>query len=239
MAGSTATASSRLRRLAQAPRSERAEAQEHCDLCSAPIPSDHRHLLDLDSRELMCCCVPCKLLFDRDAAGGRHYRLIPDRRLQLHDFELDEATWDALRIPVDMAFFFHNTGAGRVVAFYPSPMGATESLLELRSWEELERANPVLSELEPDVEALLVNRARGASSHWVVPIDDCYELVGLIRTRWRGLTGGKEVWEAIEAFFERLGRRARLASRTDTESTTTPRVDPAAGTGEEAAWPTT
>jgi Family of unknown function (DUF5947) len=233
----TTRGSSRLRRLAQAPRTEGAETQEHCELCSAPIPSDHRHLLDLGSRELMCCCVPCKILFDRDAAGGGHYRLIPDRRLHVPDFELDEGSWEALRIPVDMAFFFHNTGAERVMAFYPSPMGATESLLELRSWEDLERENPILGELEPDVEALLVNRARGARSHWVVPIDDCYELVGLIRTRWRGLTGGKEVWDGIEAFFEDLGRRARSVSRTGTENRTTPRANAAPGAGEEAAWP--
>jgi hypothetical protein len=187
----------------------------------------------------MCCCVHCKLLFDRGAAGGGHYRLIPDRRLRLDDFELDEGSWDALRIPVDMAFFFRNTDAERVMAFYPSPMGATESLLELRSWEDLERANPVLEELEPDVEALLVNRAHGARSYWIVPIDDCYDLVGLIRLRWKGLTGGREVWDEIEAFFERLGRRARPAARTDARDESTPLASRVAGTEEEAAWPAT
>ena len=43
------------------------------------------------------------------------------------------------------------TEGGRVVAFYPSPMGATESLLELRAWTELEQQNPVLKELKPIV----------------------------------------------------------------------------------------
>jgi hypothetical protein len=52
------------------------------------------------------------------------------------------------------------------------------------------------------VEALLVNRARGTRQHFLVPIDDCYRLAGLIRTRWRGLSGGEEVWKEIDRFFE-------------------------------------
>lgn len=205
---------SRLRRLAQRQVAESRARQEHCDLCNAPIPAEHRHLLDLEKRELMCACTACKILFDRGAAGGGRYRLIPDRRLEIEDFALGDAGWESLRIPVDMAFFYRDTRAERVAAFYPGPMGATESLLELRTWTELEDANPVLHELSPDVEALLVNRARGARSHWLVPIEDCYELAGLIRMRWKGLTGGKEVWEEIEAFFERLGARSRRVPRT-------------------------
>jgi hypothetical protein len=63
--------------------------------------------------------------------------------------------------------------------------------------------------LEPDVEALLVNRARSARQHFLVPIEDCFRLAGLIRTRWRGLSGGKEVWEEIEGFYEALAGRAK------------------------------
>jgi hypothetical protein len=118
---------------------------------------------------------------------------------------------------VDMAFFFDSAPAERVVAMYPSPMGATESLLELDTWEALVAANPVLEELEPDLEALLVNRARGARQHWIVPLDDCYELVGLIRLRWKGLSGGTEVWQEIERFFEELSRRAKPATRRGTK----------------------
>ncbi|MDQ3238637.1 MAG: DUF5947 family protein, partial [Actinomycetota bacterium] len=101
------------------------------------------------------------------------------------------------------------TPAERVVAYYPSPMGPTESLLELEAWEELEESNPVLKDMERDVEALLVNRARGASEHFLVPLDECYKLVGLIRTRWRGFSGGREVWDDITEFFDELRRRAR------------------------------
>ena len=189
-------------------------AQERCELCGAPIAAEHRHLLDLAKRELMCACRPCSLLFASDAASAGHYRLVGDRRLRIDDLELDDASWEELRLPVEMAFFFHNSSAGRVQAYYPSPMGPTESLLALEAWTALEDANPVLATLVPDVEALLVNRARGARGHWIVPIDDCYSLVGLIRTRWRGLTGGAEVWRELGRFFEELDRRAKPASRT-------------------------
>jgi hypothetical protein len=206
-------AGSRLGRLARRSAAESAAVQERCDLCSAPIPDEHRHLLDLQTRELRCTCRACSLLFDREAAGRDHYRLVPDRRLRLEGFELCDALWDELHIPVDMAFFFNDSSAGRVVAFYPGPMGATESLLELSAWAELEAANPVLGELQPDVEALLVNRARGARDHWLVPIDECFSLVGLIRTNWRGFTGGREVWDKLGRFFEQLDGRSKPAMR--------------------------
>jgi len=209
-------ASSRLGRLAQRSATDREAALERCELCGEPIPPEHRHLLDLVGRELMCACRACSLLFDSRAAGAGHYRLVPDRRLRIADLDLDDAAWEELRVPVDMAFFFHSSPAGRVQAFYPGPMGATESLLGLEAWADLEAANPVLQTLEPDVEALLVNRARGARQQWIVPIDECYALVGLIRSHWRGLTGGKEVWVEIARFYEELDRRSRPASRRDT-----------------------
>jgi hypothetical protein len=188
-------------------------AQEHCDLCGEPIPPEHRHLLEISTREMKCACRPCSILFDKEAASEGRYRLVPDRRLFLEDFELSDAQWDSLRIPVDMAFFFYSTPAERVVAFYPSPMGPTESLLKLSAWEELERRNPVLGGMDRDVEALLVNRVRGAREYFLVPMDECYSLVGLIRTRWRGLSGGREVWEEIERFFEELRKRSKTVGR--------------------------
>lgn len=201
-------ATPRLRSLAQRASAERESAAERCDLCAAEIPSAHRHLLDLRSRELICACRACSLLFDREAAGAGNYRLVPERRLRLPGFELDDIAWERLRIPVDMAFLFHSSDAGRVMAFYPGPMGPTESLLELDAWGEIARANPVLGTMTPDVEALLVNRSRGARSYWLVPIDDCYALVGVIRTRWRGFSGGRELWEEIDRFFAALDSQA-------------------------------
>ena len=196
------------------------QGDERCDLCGEPIAPEHRHLLDLERRQILCACQACKILFDWKEAGGEHYRLIPERCREIADFDLDDARWQSLRIPVDMAFFFASTAVGRVVAFYPSPMGATESLLELEAWDDLQARNPVLAELEPDVEALLVNRARGAREHWLVPVDRCYGLVGLIRMRWKGLAGGEEVWAEIDRFFDGLRGRATVVTRD----------------GKEAAW---
>jgi hypothetical protein len=208
-------ATSRLRQIAKAEAVEREAVAERCDLCGEAIPPEHRHLLDLDSREVSCACRPCALLFDRPAAGFGHRRLIPEQAYRLKGFRLDDVTWEELRIPVDMAFFFRGSRQERVMAFYPSPMGPTESLLGLEAWTGLEEANPVLLDMTPDVEALLVNRARGARQHFLVPIDECYKLVGLIRTRWRGFTGGKEVWEEIGRFFTDLERRSRTRQATE------------------------
>jgi Family of unknown function (DUF5947) len=185
-----------------------ADAGQRCDLCAAPIPSRHRHLVDVRERALRCGCRACSVLFDQPAGTEARYRLVPDRRWDLPDFAFDDVAWEELRIPVDMAFFFCDSTAGRVVAFYPSPAGAVESLLDLAAWTRLERANPVLRRLAPDVEALLVRRTPADPGHWLVPIDDCYALVGLIRTRWHGLAGGPAVWQAIDEFFIDLRARA-------------------------------
>jgi uncharacterized protein DUF5947 len=206
-------ASPRLQRLAQRPatRSSDERPLEECELCGRPIAPEHRHVLDLEDRNLLCACRACALLFDRRAAGGGHWRLVPERRVRLDDFRMPDELWDALNIPVDMAFFFNDTSAGRVVAYYPSPMGPTQSALELESWDALEAANDVLRTLEPDVEALLVNRARGQRRQWLVPIEDCYALVAVIRTRWRGFSGGRELWEELDRFYEELGRKSNAA----------------------------
>jgi len=111
-------------------------------------------------------------------------------------------------LPINLAFFFINSQAKRVVAMFPSPAGATESLLTLEAWDDLARVNPVLRELEPDVEALLVNRTGPSKQYCRVPIDECYKLVGLIRTYWRGLSGGTEVWKEIARFFTELRNKS-------------------------------
>lgn len=220
-------ASPRLRRLAQRRPVPGAADPERCELCGEPIAPVHRHLLELDSRQLLCTCRACTVLFDRRGAGGGRYRLVPQRRLSLDELELSDVVWEQLRIPVEMAFFFYNSSAGRVMAFYPGALGATESRLELDAWEEIEAANPVLGEMEPDVEALLVDRTRGARRQWLVPIDDCFTLVGVIRTRWRGFAGGKEVWTEIDRFFAELDRRAApyAPPRPASKETVTPNLE--------------
>lgn len=117
---------------------------------------------------------------------------------------MTEAQWDSFSLPIDLAFFYRDTNAGKVTAMYPSPAGATESLLPSKNWERLEADNPALAEMRPDVEALLVNRVGGARQYFVTPIDVCYELAGLIRKHWRGLSGGEAVWRELDLFFAAL-----------------------------------
>ena len=188
--GTDSLGASRLGRLAARAAREREAVQEHCELCGAAVEAEHRHLFDLSRRELMCACRACAILFDREAAGAGHFRLVPDRRLRIDGLELSDLMWEELRLPVEMAFFFRNSAAGRVQAFYPSPMGPTESLLEIETWRDLVAANPVLATAEPDVEALLVNRLNRRHDCYLSPIDRCYRLIGLIRARWQGFSGG-------------------------------------------------
>jgi Family of unknown function (DUF5947) len=191
-------------------------ALERCDLCSATLPEEHEHLYDITRRQLLCTCAPCTVMGEVRAKGG--HRRVPRRYLALHDFQMSDEQWDELAIPVSMAFL--TTGSdGSIHCHYPSPAGPTESLLTLDGWTALVDQNPVLRELEPDVEALLVNRlaesreereetAQTGHEYYLVPIDACFELVGLIRVHWRGFSGGKKAWDRIEDFFNGLRQRA-------------------------------
>jgi hypothetical protein len=175
---------------------------ESCELCAAPLPSNHEHLVESAIQRLVCSCTACAILFC--GQPGARYRRVPRDVGLLSDFRLTDAQWEDLHLPINLAFFYHSTRAGRVVAVYPSPAGGTESLLTLEAWHQLEEENPVLRDFEPDVEALLVNRLGPAREHYRAPIDACYRLVGLIRAGWRGLSGGPEVWAEIRRFFAEL-----------------------------------
>lgn len=192
---------------------------EACELCNAEVSADHQHLIEPLQRKLVCACDACAILFS--GQQGSKFRRVPRRVSFLPGFRMTDAQWDNLMIPINMAFFFNSAADQKIVALYPSPAGPTESLLTLEAWEEIANENPILKEMEPDVEALLVNRMASARSsasaeYYVVPIDECYKLVGLIRAHWRGLSGGTEVWEEIGQFFTRLKERSmpvREASR--------------------------
>lgn len=179
----------------------------NCDMCSESISHEHSHVVHLDSRRLMCTCRACYLLFTSEGAGGGRYRIVPDRYLTDPHFELSTEMWNRLQIPVDMAFFFHNTALGEVVALYPSPGGATESTLELGAWDEIVADNPLLETLADDVEAALFRKQASTFRCYVVPIDACYELVGRVRRSWKGFDGGQEMWRELEEFFESIEQR--------------------------------
>jgi hypothetical protein len=183
---------------------------EACDMCAEPIGDEHEHVVDLDQRALLCTCRGCYLLFLPEGSGGSRYRAVPDRYLSFPNFRLAPGQWDALQIPVGIAFFFVNSTLDRVAGFYPGPAGATESLLSLDTWSEIVAGNPALASLLPDVEAFLVrtDRAAGRPECFLVPIDVCYELVGRLRQLWRGFDGGREAHAALEEFFDRVRARS-------------------------------
>jgi hypothetical protein len=158
--------------------------------------------LEIASRKIVCACDACALRF-QDVAGGR-FKLVPRDARALTDFNISDSEWEALALPINLAFFFYSTLSGKMTAMYPSPGGATESLLPLTAWETLAANNPALRQMQPDVEALLANRVSDKRRYFIAPIDRCYELVGTIRMHWKGLSGGEEVWREIDKFFAEL-----------------------------------
>lgn len=201
-----------LRRIARTRGSR--EAPERCEFCSLPVAPAHRHVLEVATRKIVCACDACALRFE--SVIGK-WKLIPRDTHRLADFQMTDVQWESFSLPIQLAFFFRSTPAQKVLAMYPSPAGATESLLNLTSWEALLAHNSVLAEMQPDVEALLVNRLRNAPEYYLAPIDVCFELVGRIRLHWRGFSGGDGVWQELNQFFGRLRENSRELSSAQTE----------------------
>ncbi|MCX5425843.1 DUF5947 family protein [Streptomyces sp. NBC_00078] len=205
MTASPATRTPGLRRFL----AERPAQPERCELCAATVDADHRHLVDTEKRALVCACAPCALLMEQPGAAAGRFRTVPARYLTDPGHHLDESAWEALQIPVGVAFLFRNAALDRLVALYPSPAGATESELEPATWTSVLGGSRLAQLLEPDVEALLLRRTDGSFDCHLVPIDICYELVGRMRLLWQGFDGGAEARAALEAFFANVTRRVR------------------------------
>lgn len=171
-----------------------------CELCAAAVPETHDHLVDVESRRLLCACPMCRMV------GGK-YRLVPSRYVHHASMTIASAEWDPLGIPVGLVFFVLNSHLGRTVACYPGPAGATESVLALDTWPALTERHAWLQQLAPDVEALLVRRTGDDYRCFIVPLDACYELVGRIRKTWTGFGGGDVVDREIDRFFAELLRK--------------------------------
>lgn len=175
---------------------------EICEFCSQILCPEHRHLLEVSKRKIICVCDACALRFQH-AVGGR-FRLIPRMAVLLSNFQMQEVQWEDMALPINLVFIFARSESEKMVAAYPSPAGVTESLLAVANWQSLIAQNPQLAALMPDVEALLINRVGKAREYFIAPIDLCFELAGLIRKYWRGLSGGDRVWAEIEQFFAKL-----------------------------------
>jgi hypothetical protein len=191
------------------------QAGERCEMCSEAIADEHQHVVNLEGRQLMCVCRGCYLLFT-DTEAELRYRSVPDRYLVFPDLALDRRQWEALQIPVGLAFFFHNSAMGKTVAFYPGPAGATESELDLRAWNDIRAADPRVDALAKDTEALLVrvpDETAAPPQGYLVPIDACYEFVGRLRMMWRGFDGGQDVRTYIDEFFDLLGGRGQVVAK--------------------------
>jgi hypothetical protein len=203
-------------------------------MCNEVLDDRHGHVVDTEKRSLACTCRACYLLFTHEGAGGGRYRSIPERVYHDPGRPLTDADWNELQIPVTMAFFFFNSSLGRVVAGYPSPGGATECELDLAAWDRLAAAYPLLAALTPDVEAVFVHRAGPGGTTppkppprtgglpappsppgeaFLIPIDECYSLVGELRLRWQGFDGGAEARAALAAFLDGLRQRALALER--------------------------
>ncbi|OLZ63029.1 hypothetical protein AV521_40220 [Streptomyces sp. IMTB 2501] len=173
---------------------------EVCELCAARVAGEHAHLYDIGAARVRCVCGPCSVLFADDGAG--RYRLVPRRRLRLPPVDTG-----VLGVPVGLVFFVPRSD-GTVTAQGPSPAGAMRWEVDAAAWRRLAGTVPQLASMAPDVEALLVNTVRGLDEHWIVPVDDCYRMIALVRREWRGLSGGGRVWPAVEQFFKELTERS-------------------------------
>ncbi|MDX2702843.1 DUF5947 family protein [Streptomyces sp. PA03-6a] len=194
----------------------RQPAVERCELCGVELTGPHRHLVDTGKRALACACVPCALLFERPGAGGGRFASVPDRVLSDPGSVPGTASWQRLRIPVSVAFFFHNSVLDRPVVLYPSPAGATESEVDPGTWQEVFGDSPLATALRPDVEALLVRRdgdGGDGGECFLLPVDRAYELVGRLRLNWQGFDGGSGAHAELAAFFDDVRQRAAPVPR--------------------------
>jgi hypothetical protein len=177
---------------------------ERCDLCGVEIPAEHEHLLHLGDRRILCACATCWA----QRSGDPELRPTGNRVVWLEDFNLPDELWARLEVPIGLAFFMRSSSVGAMVAMYPSPAGATESELKLEAWQDLLALNPELESLEPDAEALVVNRLPDPPAYVIAPIDECYGLVGAIKVNWEGISGGDAIERAVPTFFARLRQRS-------------------------------
>jgi hypothetical protein len=183
------------------------EGEQQCELCVLSLSSKHRHLLHLDERRILCVCETCWAV----RSGEAEFRPVGNRTVWLEDFALTDEQWASFQIPIGLAFFMISTVSKGVIALYPSPAGATESELDLEAWEKLVSENPALETLDADSEALIVNRMADTPLHVIAPIDVAYQLVGVVKSSWEGISGGRATEDAVAGYFEGLREQAAVA----------------------------
>ena len=152
------------------------------------VPADHRHLLHLVERRIECVCESCWALRSGDAeyrpTGSRTTVADRARAARRRLGELSDPDRAGLLHGLD-----HRRLRGRAV---PEPRRRTESELHFSSWSRMVELNPVLADLEPDIEGLIVNRLSDPPAYVIAPIDRCYALTGTIKANWEGISGGAQ-----------------------------------------------
>lgn len=177
-------------------------AAEHCEMCASPLAgAQQRHLLDLVHHTFLSICNACALAFGPRGANAGTYRLVPTRHLALLDFQDTGALWAGSEQAEKIAYVLRSSEAGRVLVLSLDPAGVRESLFDLECWRMLLNANPLLDSLEPDVEALLINRIERLPASYIVPIDTCSRLLGLLERCQQSQEGDQAIWKVAGAFF--------------------------------------
>ncbi len=206
--GALAGGTTRLRSLDRfASRLRRTREGERCEVCSAPLATAHRHVVDRTSRRLLCACAACAMAIPEGAPG--RLCLVPRAVRALPEGAVGPTELQSLGVPVGLAFFLRSSVSGKCAAVFPSPAGATEAEVTAETWAEVASRSEALGAMNDDVEALLVRSERdGRTAALIVPVDVCYELVAMLRRTWRGIDGGPDARRAVDAFFADLAGRA-------------------------------
>jgi hypothetical protein len=161
----------------------REEPAAHCDLCAASLRDEHDHLVEPETRSLVCACRPCALLFPE--GPGARYRRIRSRAVRVPGLHFDDAALAALGVPVRLAILCPSQVHDAVFALFPNAAGATEATIPMVEWSAAVVAHPVLAPVTivPDAEALIIDQMSGRSRCFVASLDVCHHFIGLLRAR--------------------------------------------------------
>jgi hypothetical protein len=192
-----------LRRFARTP----APVAERCELCAQPLAERHPHLYDSRRRQLSCACEGCAL---GTGPNSSPWKRVPTRVFALRGLSIPGPLWRALGIPVELAFLRRMGSEAEVLASYPSAAGTVETKVEFDLWQQVQTLHPALGELAPAVEALLANRLNGTESYYLAPLDECYRLVGLLRSQPFGRSAEPMLRPALAGYFLELTARAEV-----------------------------
>jgi hypothetical protein len=179
---------------------------ERCELCSAPLAKEHEHVFDPKETRLRCACGPCALLFS--GTSGDRPRRVESFAKRLVGFELDDAIWQKLGVPVGLAFFSLRGATREVVASLPGRAGVVETVVPSALWEALGQSDPDIAAVRPDVEALLVRRTPGRRDYFHTSIDHCFRLAGLLRSEPGPMSGPEPA--LVDRFFADLDANGSL-----------------------------